>query len=110
LFGYTTRCRKSIDKIGAKELIPPRRNAKKSEVSTRRNHAILEILGLSGDNIAREIWGKLTGYSKRSLVETSFSKIKRLYGSRFYSRKMESQRIEGGLKCEMLNQMMRKTA
>jgi len=105
--GYDTKhCRKVIEKVGARELIPPRRNSKISRDLERRNRALLEIKGLGGDNLAREIWGKLTGYSRRALVETSFSRLKRLYGERFYSKKMETQRVEGLIKCRMLNQML----
>lgn len=32
------------------------------------------------------LWGKLTGYSRKALVETSFSKMKGLYGGIFYSK------------------------
>ena len=66
----------------------------------------MEIKGLGGDKLAREIWGKLTGYSRRALVETSFSRLKRLYGERFFSKKVETQKVEGHIKCKMLNQML----
>ena len=109
--GYDTKqCREMIKEIGAEELIPPRKNGRLTKNLQRRNNAILEIKGLGGDQIAREIWGKLTGYSKRVLVETAFSRIKRLYGDRFYSKKSESQRTEGHIKCKMLNQMVSTTA
>ena len=64
----------------------------------RRTQALLEIKGLGGDLIAREIWGKLTGYLKRPLVETAFSFLKRLFGERFYSKKMETQKVAGIIK------------
>ena len=109
--GYDTKgCRKAIHNLGAQDLIPPRRNSKVSRDLERRNRALLEIKGLGGDNLAREIWGKLTGYSKRALVETSFSRMKSLYGKRFYSKKMETQRVEGLIKCKMLNQMLTQTS
>ena len=105
--GYDTkRCRKAIDRIGAKEVIPPRKNSRLSPILIRRNKALLEIKGLGGDRLAREIWGKLTGYSVRALAETSFSRLKRLYGERFFSKKMKNQRVEGKIKCKMLNQML----
>ena len=96
--------------MGATELIPPRRTAKQTKQLEKRNEAILELKGLGGDVLAREIWGKLTGYSRRSLVETAFSRLKRLYGDRFYSKKMETQRVEAMLKCKMMNQMLSKVA
>ena len=109
--GYDTKqCREMVKDIGAEELIPPRKNGRITKNLHRRNKAILGIKGLGGDQIAREIWGKLTGYSRRVLVETAFSRIKRLYGERFYSKKSESQRVEGHIKCKMLNQMLSMTA
>ncbi|MCP5489889.1 MAG: IS5 family transposase [Chlamydiales bacterium] len=105
--GYDTkRCREAINQIGAKDLIPPRKNSLLSPFMTRRNNALREIKGLGGDQLAREIWGKLTRYSRRALVETSFSRLKRLYGERFFSKKIETQKIEGHIKCKMLNQML----
>ena len=105
--GYDThRCRKAIAKIGAKELIPPRKNSRLSQTLTSRNKALLEIRSLGGDKIARSIWGKVIGYSRRALVETSFSRLKGLYGERFFSKKLEKQQIEGHIKCKMLNQML----
>ena len=85
--GYDTKnCREAIRDIGAIDLIPPRGNSRPSNLE-RRTQALLEIKGLGGDLIAREIWGKLTGYLKRPLVETAFSFLKRLFGERFYSKK-----------------------
>ena len=105
--GYDTkRCRQAIHQAGAKELIPPRKNSRLSKDLLRRNKALLEIKGLGGDQLAREIWGKMTGYSRRALAETSFSRLKRLYGERFFSKKMETQKVEGHIKCKMLNQML----
>ena len=105
--GYDTkRCRQTINQIGAKDLIPPRKNSRLSSALVARNNALLEITGLGGDQLAREIWGKLTGYSRRALAETSFSRLKRLYGERFFSKKMKAQKVEGHIKCKMLNQML----
>ena len=57
--GYNTkRCRKAIQDLEAQELIPPKRNSKISRDLERRNRALLEIKGLGGDPLAREIWGK----------------------------------------------------
>lgn len=83
--GYDTkRCRQAIHQAGAEELIPPRKNSRLSKDLFRRNNALLEIKELGGDQLAREIWEKLTGYSRRALAETSFSRLKRLYGERFF--------------------------
>lgn len=108
--GYDTRnVRDKILSIGAKGLIPPRKNARRTGQS-ERDKALAEIKGLGGDLIARSLWGKLTGYSKRSLVESSFSRLKRIYGNSFFSRNTEKQSVEAHLKCYMMNKMFRKAA
>jgi hypothetical protein len=101
--------RKAIQEQGARALIPPRKNAKWDPKQRSRNRAISERRGLGLDVAGLSLWEKLTGYSKRALVETSFSRMKGLYGGSFYSKKMSSQRVEGHLKCLMMNQMMRKS-
>lgn len=106
--GYDTlNCRKAIEKKGAKALIPPRKNAKRKPGMHERNQAICERKGLGMDELGTSLWGKLTGYSQRALVETTFSRMKGLYGPMFYSRKGSSQKVEGHLKCLMMNKMMR---
>ena len=107
---YDTRsCRKAIEDKGARALIPPRRNARRDPKQKARNRSASERRGLGLDEIGISLWGKLTGYSRRALVETSFSRMKGLYGGMFYSRKMDAQKVEGHLKYLMMNQMMRKT-
>jgi len=70
-----------------------------------RNKQLLEITGLGGDDIARELWKKLSGYHKRSLVETAFFRWKQLLGSGLKSRKFENQIVESKIKCQILNKM-----
>ena len=96
-----------MEKKGAKALIPPRKNATWRPGMNERNQAIGERKGLSLDEVGISLWGKLTGYSRRALVETAFSRMKGLYGPMFYSRKPSAQRVEGYLKYLMMNQMMR---
>ena len=38
-----------------------------------RDHAVLAIRAFGGDKRAKSIWGKLSGYSQRALVEITFS-------------------------------------
>jgi len=105
--GYDTRrCRKTIKDKGAKALIPPRRNARCDPKQKERNQGILERRGLGLDDVGIRLWGRLTGYSKRALVEASFSRLKRIYGGGLCARKMSSQKVEGHLKCLMMNKML----
>ena len=97
--------RKGIRDINAEEIIPPPRNAKHHGKNDARDRAVLEILGLGNDKLARSVWGKLTGYNQRVLVETAFSSLKRLFGERFFSRTRERQRVESRVRCHLINRM-----
>lgn len=98
--------RNSIKKRGAKPLIPPPKNARIKHDREERDDAKRIIFGLGNDERARSLWGKLTGYSKRALVETFFSRYKRIFGDRLFSRTKERQRLENILKIQILNSMI----
>jgi len=49
----------------ARALIPPPKHAICRGIDKDRDEAILDIRALGGDKIARSIWGKIRGYSKR---------------------------------------------
>ena len=80
----------------------PEAEGVKSEVQVIRI-----IRGLGGDKTARSLWGKLTGYSRRALVETAFSRMKRLFGDRLFSKRFEAQSVENHLRCRLLNHFAR---
>ena len=109
--GYDTRnIRNLIRKRGAKSLIPPRKNAVKKGEDKERDDALCEMRGFGRDHIGRSLWGKITGYSTRTLVESCFSRFKRLFSGSFFSRGMVRQTVEGNLKCYMLNKMVQQMA
>ncbi len=89
-YGFTD-CRKYLRKRGIQECIPPRKNGKikEGEGLEERNFAIeifsLFCAGKEGVNA----WKKVTRYHKRSLVETVFSRLKRLFGERPSNKKFE---------------------
>lgn len=98
--------RKAIKEQGAVALIPPPRNARIRNKEPDRDDAAKTILGLGGDPKARSLWGKLTGYSKRALVETAFSRYKRAFTGRLFSKTKERQKVENRLKWKILNKMI----
>ena len=57
----------------ARLLIPPPRNARYRATGSERDQAILDIFSLGGDLVGHSLWGKLSDYSQRALVETAFS-------------------------------------
>jgi hypothetical protein len=96
--------RRVIEERGCRPLIPPPKNARFKYDGGERDEALKIIKGLGGDKQARSLWGKLTGYSQRSLIETAFSRLKRCYGDRLFSQEFERQFVESYLKCYLLNQ------
>jgi len=99
-----------IRKKGGKALIPPPSNAVCHGTDLERDEAIKMIRAFGNDKMAKSIWGKLSGYSRRALVETTFSRYKKMFGERAFSRTQERIILENRLKCVLLNKMMRTTA
>ena len=97
--------RDAIHKAKARALIPPPRNAKVNGSDIGRDQAVLQIIGLGRDKEARSLWGKLTGYSQRALVETAFSRLKRSFGPGMFSQTFDRQKVECRMKCYLLNKM-----
>ncbi len=68
-----------------------------------RNDAVKIICALGGDKVAKRLWGKLTGYCHRVKVESAFSRLKRLFGERLFSRRFEAMNVELWLKAQLSN-------
>ena len=87
--------------------IPPRRQgALHSEQSMKsRNDAFLAIRGLGNDEKGFKLWKKLKGYHKRSLVETTFSRLKGFFGNRVLCKKWSHQNSEILFRLHALNRM-----
>lgn len=105
-----SKFRKEVVKAGAEPIIPPPKSAvinpnPADEATVKRNEAIAEIKGLGGDDRGRKIWKILKNYHRRSLAETAMYRIKQLTGGNLRSREWERQRIEGYVKCLVINKM-----
>lgn len=96
-----------IRKNGGRALVPPPSNAVCHGKDLDRDRAVLDIRALGGDLIAKSLWGKFSGYSRRALVETTFSRHKKLFGERAFSRTWDRLVLENRLKCVLLNKMTR---
>ncbi|KKK92724.1 hypothetical protein LCGC14_2700070 [marine sediment metagenome] len=103
----TQTCYRAILGHGAEAVIPPRRNGIcRDEIYFKsRTKALKIIAALGDDSAARTLWKKLCGYHRRSLVEATFSRFKRLLGDRLWSTKPGSIRSEIYAKCLALNRM-----
>ncbi len=100
-----TNAREAIRQKKAQALIPPPKNARYRGLDDERDQALKLIRGLGGDKKAKSLWGKMTGYSRRALVETAFSRFKGLFGERFFSKTAKRQEVESYLRCLLLNKM-----
>lgn len=100
-------CRKALLNRGIQDCIPPRRKGKvrAEEGLEERNTALQIIRGFGGDEEAFDLWKKLAGYHKRSLVETAFSRLKRLFGERLSNKTFSNLEAETIFRCHVLNKM-----
>lgn len=105
----TMNCYKAADNSGISLLTPPRQGAVHwtgdNPWDKNRNMAISEIVGLGGDDEARRLWKRLRGYHKRSLVETTYSRFKGIFGGKLFSKRIDTQEVELMVKTTVLNRM-----
>ena len=103
----TKACHKAIAKSGGRSMIPPRRTAKLWHTletwAIGRNTAIADRERFVAENDRTTSWKKSRGYGVRSLVEAFFSRFKRSFGDRSYSKTDDGIALEVGLKCFLLN-------
>lgn len=90
---------------GARAIVPPRSGAalKKKKLSwgdVQRNRLVLE-----NRFISKKLWKTSSGYSRRSLVETAFHRLKKNLGSNLHSCKLENQQTEAKIAAAILNKM-----
>lgn len=90
--------------IGAKPCFPPRagaaRNKPINEGTRLRNHTVGRVreLGLKK-------WKVKNNYHRRSMAETAFLRLKKIFGACAASRIFANQATELALRCHMLNKM-----
>jgi hypothetical protein len=100
----THPCYNAAIKIGAKPCFPPRVNAARNkpidEAHRLRNHAVGNVR-----KTGLKKWKEKNNYHRRSLSETAFSRLKKIFGSHAASRIFENQAIELGLRCHILNKI-----
>lgn len=89
-------------------LTPPKRGAilRKEDGYEPRNEAIRIIRGLGGDQVAKSIWAKLTGYNRRVIAESAMARWKRLYGGELKSRCETRVKTEVKLKAMLINMLV----
>ena len=94
-----------IARKGARAIVPPRSGAalKKKNLSwgdVERNRLVSE-----NRFMGKKLWKTSSGYSRRSLVETAFHRLKKNLGQNLHSRKLENQQTEAKIAAAILNKM-----
>ena len=85
-------------------IIPPRANAKIRQQTDKYPLERSKHIKMIQDHGVIQ-WQKSTGYGVRSLVETAFSRYKRIVGQFMYSKTLRNQKVEAKLACKALNIM-----
>lgn len=102
------RCYEICRKRNKELLTPPNRKAilRQEPEYGLRNDALRIIKGLGGDELARSIWSKLTGYSRRNEVESTIAKWKKLLGGGLRSQSLTRIKQEVKIKGMILNELI----
>jgi Transposase DDE domain len=100
---YDSRqCYRAIYKRKARPIIPVRKGSAlwEEDYLKERNRNLRQVrkLGLEG-------WKDASGYHKRSLVETAFFRLKRIFSDKLRSRRDDTQAAEARIRCAALNRM-----
>lgn len=82
-------------------LIPPRKGAQLAPTSTATRERNRNIRAQA--RLGKRTWHVASGYSKRSKVETTFSRYKAIVGPAMRAKGFASQRVEARIGCKMLN-------
>jgi hypothetical protein len=86
-------------------VIPPRRGASIRRHGNCAGKPLARDEALRGiRRLGRRRWKQEVGYHRRSLVETSMSRLKRAFGARLKNKCFENQKTEARLRCKLLNQ------
>jgi len=103
-----------LQKRGARAIIPPRHGARLADLNKKphlqeRNQHIERLRALEKSGLdtqeARKIWKEEVNYHRRSLIETSFFRLKAIFGNALSARQFDSQANELFIRCATLNCM-----
>jgi hypothetical protein len=85
-------------------VIPPRRRASIRQHGNCAGSPLPRDEAIRGiRRLGRQRWKQQIGYHRRSLVETSMSRLKRAFGNRLKNKRFENQQTEARLRCKLLN-------
>lgn len=93
-----------LDQQQIQPVIPPRRRAVIKQHGNCAGKPLPRDEALRGiRRLGRRRWKEVIGYHRRSLIETSMSRLKRAFGTRLKNKRFENQQTETRLRCKLLN-------
>lgn len=98
-------CYATINKRGAKGVIPPQPNPRHKPKTIDQLHCPRDFTVWEVQQKGRAQWKKDSDYHRRSLAETAFYRYKKILGDKLSSRIFENQETEALIKCHILNRM-----
>lgn len=105
-------CYETAFKRNARPVFPPQHNAsvQRNKVNkhiplTARDELIMYLNGGKSRRNRLTRWKKKSGYHQRSLVETTMSRLKYVFGDRVRSRVFENQVTDLMIRCAIMNKM-----
>jgi hypothetical protein len=104
----TKACYQSIAQRGAKATIPPRRNAKRLKCENSPDTLAIRDANLREiQSQGRYSWRLASGWTRQSLAENAVFRFKAIFGPHLRARRLENQKAEALIKCDILNRMTR---
>lgn len=93
-----------LDREQIQPVIPPRRRAVIKQHGNCAGKPLPRDEAIRGiRRLGRRRWKEEIGYHRRSLIETSMSRLKRAFGTRLKNKRFENQQTETRLRCKLLN-------
>jgi len=92
----------AISAINIQEDAKERRKKKDNETPFVRDEMIRRIA-----EVGKDQWKKEANYHKRSLIETAMFRYKTILGNKMHARKIENQKVEALIGCNILNSFTR---
>jgi IS5 family transposase len=100
------KCYDTLNKHGAKAVIPPRKGAKIWQHANSKADRLARDENLRRiRKIGRKEWKRESNYHRRSLAETQVFRFKTIFGDRLQTRQIDNQFNELILKSAILNRM-----
>jgi hypothetical protein len=100
-------CHEQVGKYDAVSAINIQEDAKERKKAGNGNPWVRDEIIRRIAEVGKEQWKKEVNYHSRSLVETAMFRYKTILGNKMHARKIENQKIEALMGCNLLNAFTR---